>query len=172
MNKIKVLVIDEDVEFTNMIKQYFVNHAVIEVISKAYEEMLETDLVNIEIKVSKKDTNNYSIDKRLVKTLHELGMPSHIKGYNYITYAIKLVYGKKENTKIKIKNLYEETAQKFNTTVSRVERNIRHAIEISWNRGSWDFINETFGHSVDINRAKPTNSEFIITVANKIQLKC
>ena len=66
--------------------------------------------------------------------------------------------------------LYPELASKFDTTVSRVERAIRHAIEVSWNRGNWDLMEEIFGNSVDIDRAKPTNSEFIVTVADKLRL--
>ena len=68
------------------------------------------------------------------------------------------------------KELYPEHASKFDTTVSRVERAIRHAIEVSWNRGNWDLMEEIFGNSVDIDRAKPTNSEFIVTVADKLRL--
>ena len=68
------------------------------------------------------------------------------------------------------KELYPELASKFDTTVSRVERAIRHAIEVSWNRGNWDLMTEIFGNSVDIDRAKPTNSEFIVTVADKLRL--
>ena len=68
------------------------------------------------------------------------------------------------------KELYPELASKFDTTVSRVERAIRHAIEVSWNRGNWDLMEEIFGNSVDIDRAKPTNSEFIVTVADKLRL--
>ena len=69
------------------------------------------------------------------------------------------------------KELYPEIANKFDTTVSRVERAIRHAIEVSWNRGNWDYMEEIFGHSVDIDKAKPTNSEFIVTVSDKGILK-
>ena len=68
------------------------------------------------------------------------------------------------------KELYPELASKFDTTTSRVERAIRHAIEVSWNRGNWDLMEEIFGNSVDIDRAKPTNSEFIVTVADKLRL--
>ena len=64
-----------------------------------------------------------------------------------------------------------EVAQKYNTTVSRVERAIRHAIEVSWNRGSWDLMENIFGHSIDIDKAKPTNSEFIVTIADKLKLE-
>ena len=63
-----------------------------------------------------------------------------------------------------------EVAKKYDTTVSRVERAIRHAIEVSWNRGSWDLMENIFGHSIDIDKAKPTNSEFIVTIADKMRL--
>ena len=69
------------------------------------------------------------------------------------------------------KELYPDVASKYNTTVSRVERAIRHAIEVSWNRGNWDLMEEIFGHSVDIDKAKPTNSEFIVTIADKLRLE-
>ena len=69
------------------------------------------------------------------------------------------------------KKLYPEVAIKYDTTVSRVERAIRHAIEVSWLRGDWDMMEEIFGHSVDIDRAKPTNSEFIVTIADKLRLE-
>ena len=69
------------------------------------------------------------------------------------------------------KELYPDIARKFSTTVSRVERAIRHAIEVSWNRGDWDLMEEVFGNSVDIDKAKPTNSEFIATVADKLRLE-
>ena len=69
------------------------------------------------------------------------------------------------------KELYPEIANKYDTSVSRVERAIRHAIEVSWNRGNLDLMEEIFGHSVDYDRAKPTNSEFIVTVADKLKLE-
>ena len=69
------------------------------------------------------------------------------------------------------KELYPEIALRYETTSSRVERAIRHAIEISWNRGDWDLMEEIFGHSVDIDKAKPTNSEFIVTIADKLRLE-
>ena len=71
----------------------------------------------------------------------------------------------------RVKELYPDVACKYNTTVSRVERAIRHAIEVSWNRGNWDLMEEVFGHSVDIDKAKPTNSEFIVTIADKLRLE-
>ena len=113
--------------------------------------------------------NNLQIS--ITKTLHELGVPSHIKGYQYIREGITLVYKKPEIIGGITKELYPEIAKKFDSTVSRVERAIRHAIEVSWNRGNWDLMEEIFGHSVDIDKAKPTNSEFIVTIADKLRLE-
>lgn len=113
--------------------------------------------------------NNLQIS--ITKMLHELGMPSHIKGYQYIREGISMVYDNPEIVGGITKELYPDIASKFDTTVSRVERAIRHAIEVSWNRGNWDFMEEVFGHSVDIDKAKPTNSEFIVTIADKLRLE-
>lgn len=107
----------------------------------------------------------------ITKILHELGIPSHIKGYQYIREAIQVIYDKPELIGGITKELYPELAGTFDTTVSRVERAIRHAIEVSWNRGNWDLMEEIFGHSVDIDKAKPTNSEFIVTIADKLRLE-
>lgn len=106
----------------------------------------------------------------ITKMLHELGIPSHIKGYGYIREAVSIIFENPEVIGGITKELYPALAQKFNTTVSRVERAIRHAIEVSWNRGNLDFMEELFGFSVDIDRAKPTNSEFIVTIADKLRL--
>lgn len=114
-------------------------------------------------------SNNLQIS--ITKTLHELGVPSHIKGYQYIREGITLVYNNPTIIGGITKELYPEIAKKFNSTTSRVERAIRHAIEISWNRANWDFMEELFGYSVDIDRAKPTNSEFIVTIADKLRLE-
>lgn len=113
--------------------------------------------------------NNLQIS--ITKTLHELGVPSHIKGYQYIREGISIVYERPEIVGGITKELYPEIAKKFDTTVSRVERAIRHAIEVSWNRGNWQLMEDIFGHSVDIDKAKPTNSEFIVTVADKLRLE-
>ena len=113
--------------------------------------------------------NNLQIS--VTKILHELGVPSHIKGYQYIREGIMLIYNNPDMIGGITKELYPEIASKYDTTVSRVERTIRHAIEVSWNRGDWDLMEEIFGHSVDIDKAKPTNSEFIVTVADKLRLE-
>ena len=133
------------------------------------KRILETTKTNIETKNIdfKKDNLHMSI----TKILHELGIPSHIKGYQYIREGISIVYERPETIGGITKELYPELADKFDTTVSRVERAIRHAIEVSWNRGNWNLMEEIFGHSVDIDKAKPTNSEFIVTIADKLRLE-
>ena len=124
----------------------------------------QTDSTNIDFGYS-------SLQSSITKILHELGIPSHIKGYQYIRNAIGIIYERPETIGGITKELYPELASKFDTTVSRVERAIRHAIEVSWNRGDWDLMEEIFGHSVDIDKAKPTNSEFIVTIADKLRLE-
>lgn len=114
---------------------------------------------------------NNDLKISLTKLLHELGMPSHIKGYEYIREGIMLLYNDPSIIGGITKELYPEIAEKYNTSVSRVERAIRHAIEVSWNRGNLDLMEEVFGHSVDYDKAKPTNSEFIVTVADKLKLE-
>lgn len=116
------------------------------------------------------DINQNNLQLSITKILHELGIPSHIKGYQYIREGIITLYENQEMIGGITKMLYPELAKQFDTTTSRVERAIRHAIEVSWNRGDWDLMEEIFGNSVDIDRAKPTNSEFIVTIADKLRL--
>ncbi len=133
---------------------------------------LEKRIIDINRKREDKLIDFYSnnLQVSITKILHELGIPSHIKGYQYIREGVGIVFEKPETIGGITKELYPELASKFDTTVSRVERAIRHAIEISWNRGDIKFMEELFGNSVDIDRAKPTNSEFIVTVADKLRL--
>lgn len=248
MEKIKVLMIDDNESLIGMVKEYFTDHPKVEVVGSALdgeeglkiikEGKLEYDVIILDLIMPKKDglgvlkelkeeninknvivatsynspetirkvselgANYYilkpfdltdledkilemstSYDSKSInifnnnlqisisKMLHSLGMPSHIKGYQYIREAITMVYVNPEIIGAITKELYPELAEKFDTTVSRVERAIRHAIEVSWNRGDWDLMEEIFGHSVDIDKAKPTNSEFIVTVADKLRLE-
>jgi two-component system, response regulator, stage 0 sporulation protein A len=130
------------------------------------------ELSNFELKENKNINLFHSgLQMSITKILHDLGVPSHIKGYQYIKEGIVLIYENPSMIGGITKELYPEIANKYNTTVSRVERAIRHAIEVSWNRGDWDLMDEIFGHSVDVDKAKPTNSEFIVTVADKLRLE-
>ena len=113
--------------------------------------------------------NNLQIS--ISKTLHELGVPSHIKGYQYIREGITLLFKNPDYIGGITKELYPTIAKTFDSTASRVERAIRHAIDISWNRANWDLMVDLFGYTVDIDGAKPTNSEFIVTIADKLRLE-
>lgn len=131
------------------------------------------DLYNRVLSVMEKeediiDENN--LHKDISNILHELGMPSHIKGYQYIRTGITLLFEHPETVGGITKELYPELARRYKTTTSRVERAIRHAIEVSWNRGDWNTMTSMFGNSVDFDRAKPTNSEFIVTIADYLRL--
>ena len=134
---------------------------------------LENRIIELSNNIQGKTINLYhsNLQISITKMLHELGMPSHIKGYQYIREGITMIFNDPSLIGGITKELYPDLATKFDTTVSRVERAIRHAIEVSWNRGSWDYMEELFGHSVDIDKAKPTNSEFIVTVADKLRLE-
>ena len=134
---------------------------------------LENRILEVFEQVDNKSLNlfNNNLEISITRILHELGMPSHIKGYQYIREGIMMVYSNPDLIGGITKELYPDIANKFDTTVSRVERAIRHAIEVSWNRGNWDLMEEIFGHSVDIDKAKPTNSEFIVTIADKLRLE-
>lgn len=103
------------------------------------------------------------------KLLHQLGIPSHIKGYVYIRESVFLFYKDTDAYNGITKEIYPAVASKFSTTASRVERAIRHAIEVSWSRGDYDLMEEIFGNSVAFDRAKPTNSEFIATIADRLR---
>lgn len=111
------------------------------------------------------------LKQAITSLLHSLGIPSHIKGYSYIRDSIDLMYNNPSMIGAITKELYPEIADRYETTSSRVERAIRHAIEVSWSRGDYDLMESLFGHSVDYDRAKPTNSEFIATIADKLRLE-
>ncbi len=117
------------------------------------------------------ELGNKDMQIKVTKLLHALGIPSHIKGYQFIRTAILMVYENPGFIGGITKDLYPDLSLKFNTSIQRVERAIRHAIEVSWLRGDIELMEEIFGHSVDIDRAKPTNSEFIVTIADKLRLE-
>lgn len=112
-----------------------------------------------------------NLDASITSIIHEIGVPAHIKGYLYLREAISMVYNDIELLGSITKVLYPDIAKKFNTTASRVERAIRHAIEVAWSRGNIDSISSLFGYTVSMSKAKPTNSEFIAMVADKLRLE-
>ena len=157
-------------EVIRNVSEYGVNYYIL----KPFElDDLENRILDVFKQLDKKSINLFhnNLEISITRMLHELGMPAHIKGYQYIRDGILMIYNNPDIIGGITKELYPDVASKYNTTVSRVERAIRHAIEVSWNRGNWDLMEEIFGHSVDIDKAKPTNSEFIVTIADKLRLE-
>lgn len=129
--------------------------------------------VNTDIQMTRSDfvKNSGNIETEITNIIHEIGVPAHIKGYMYLREAIKMVIDNVELLGAVTKELYPSIAKKFNTTPSRVERAIRHAIEVAWSRGKVDTINQLFGYTVHNTKGKPTNSEFIAMIADKLRLE-
>ena len=111
------------------------------------------------------------METQVTKVIHQIGVPAHIKGYQYLRTAILMTISDNELINSVTKILYPSVAKKYATTTSRVERAIRHAIEVAWDRGDMDTLNHYFGYTVHNSRGKPTNSEFIAMVADSIRLK-
>ena len=103
--------------------------------------------------------------------IHQIGVPAHIKGYQYLREAIIIAVNDMEVINAVTKVLYPEVAKRFNTTPSRVERAIRHAIEVAWDRGDLETLQKYFGYTVSNAKGKPTNSEFIAMIADRISLE-
>ncbi|MCU6748148.1 MULTISPECIES: sporulation transcription factor Spo0A [Lachnospiraceae] len=111
------------------------------------------------------------LENHVTNMLHEIGIPAHIKGYHYLRDAIIMAVDDMDVLNAITKVLYPTVAKKYQTTSSRVERAIRHAIEVAWNRGKLDTLDELFGYTVSTGKGKPTNSEFIALIADTIQLE-
>ena len=111
------------------------------------------------------------LETEITNIIHEIGVPAHIKGYMYLREAITMVVNDMELLSAVTKELYPSIAKKYNTTASRVERAIRHAIEVAWGRGQIEAINKLFGYTIHNDKGKPTNSEFIAIIADKLRLK-
>ena len=117
------------------------------------------------------DDRTPDIETQVTKIIHQIGVPAHIKGYQYLRTAILLTVNDSDIINSVTKVLYPSVAKKYQTTTSRVERAIRHAIEVAWDRGDVDTPNSYFGYTIQNNRGKPTNSEFIAMIADNLRLK-
>ncbi len=125
------------------------------------------------IPVSRNGFTRHKPDLEVMVTdiIHQVGVPAHIKGYHYLRESIMLAVNDSEIINSVTKQLYPTVAKKFGTTSSRVERAIRHAIEVAWDRGDVDVLNSYFGYTIHTGRGKPTNSEFIALIADKLRLR-
>ncbi|WP_028506442.1 sporulation transcription factor Spo0A [Ruminococcus sp. FC2018] len=130
---------------------------------------IDTDISSDNIRSQKRSSPNLEII--VTDIIHQIGVPAHIKGYHYLREAIMASVNDKEMLESVTKLLYPAVAKKFSTTPSRVERAIRHAIEIAWDRGDVDTLNSFFGYTINVGKGKPTNSEFIALITDKICLK-
>lgn len=115
--------------------------------------------------------NSVDLENMVTEFIHELGVPAHIKGYHYLRTAIMMVVKDMDLLNYITKELYPEIAKAYRTTSSRVERAIRHSIEVAWTRGKPKTMNEVFGYTINTGKGKPTNSEFIAMVADRIRLR-
>lgn len=113
----------------------------------------------------------HEMETQVTKIIHQIGIPAHIKGYQYLRTAILMTIRDNEIINSVTKVLYPSVAKKYQTTTSRVERAIRHAIEVAWDRGDIDTLNSYFGYTIQNSRGKPTNSEFIAMIADNLRLK-
>ena len=121
--------------------------------------------------VSKGGMQVPDMETQVTKIIHQIGVPAHIKGYQYLRTAILMTIADNDMINSVTKILYPTVAKKYATTTSRVERAIRHAIEVAWDRGDVDVLNSYFGYTIQNNRGKPTNSEFIAMIADNLRLK-
>jgi two-component system response regulator (stage 0 sporulation protein A) len=115
--------------------------------------------------------NIHMLETEITRIIHDIGIPAHIKGYNYLRDSIILAIKDADVINCITKVLYPTIAKMYQTTPSRVERAIRHAIEVAWNRGNTDTLNDLFGYTISNGKGKPTNSEFIALIADKIRLE-
>lgn len=152
----------------NLLKKYNISQFIL----KPYSQ--EALLTQVKMATSSFKNDNdlqQALEENITSLLHEVGIPAHVKGYNYLRSAICSSYYDSEYIGQVTKLLYPDIANKYHTTSSRVERAIRHAIEIAWNRGNVDVIDEIFGYTISASKAKPTNSEFIAMLSDYLSLK-
>ncbi len=119
----------------------------------------------------RQNTNTNSLEIRVTEILHQIGVPAHIKGYQYLRDSILMAIDDDDIINAVTKRLYPAVAKKHGTTSSRVERAIRHAIEVAWDRGDIDVLNSYFGYTIHNDRGKPTNSEFVAMISDKFRLQ-
>lgn len=150
----------------------FHNETVLERIKQLRKEVKSDKKENvIEFSANAKETKEKNLETRVTDLIHEIGIPAHIKGYHYLRDAILMAIEDMDVLNAITKILYPTVAKRHHTTSSRVERAIRHAIEVAWSRGKLDTLEELFGYTVSNGKGKPTNSEFIALVADTIRLE-
>ncbi len=138
---------------------------------QAVSDRLEEIRNNEALKSKQRKRPEVNLEAMVTSVIHEIGVPAHIKGYQYLREAIKIAVNDMDVINAITKVLYPQVAKTFSTTPSRVERAIRHAIEVAWDRGDLDTLQRFFGYTVSNTKGKPTNSEFIALIADRLQLQ-
>ena len=149
---------------------YFIKPVDVNILCERIAELTDRDGKSGSI-IKMKSAREPDLEITVSEIMHELGVPAHIKGYQYLRDAIILSVNSPEMMNSVTKVLYPTVAKHFSTTSSRVERAIRHAIEVAWDRGDIDVLSSYFGYTIQNSRGKPTNSEFIAMIADKLRLK-
>jgi two-component system, response regulator, stage 0 sporulation protein A len=126
---------------------------------------------NSQVPIRAAKSTGRSVDLDVTDIIREIGIPAHIKGYHFLRDGITMIVNDVEYLGATIKKLYPDIAQKHSTTTSRVERAIRHAIEVAWRRGNRDMINTIFGSAIQADKNRPTNAEFMAMIADKIRME-
>ena len=158
---------------------YVVKPFEMDILVKRIRDLVKNQSINILSPTLKEFKNNYisnsnkklNLEARVTNIIHDVGVPAHIKGYQYLREGIIMSVKDADIINQITKQLYPDLAKKYKTTPSRVERAIRHAIEVAWSRGQIETMENIFGYTVNSNRGKPTNSEFIAMIADKLRLE-
>lgn len=143
----------------------------IKMVKKKYHPNFPKEVQPTEVNNDKKALTPRNLGNDVTKIIHEIGVPAHIKGYQYLRESIVMSVTEVGMLNSVTKLLYPTIAKKFQTTPSRVERAIRHAIEVAWSRGKMDTIDELFGYTINTSKGKPTNSEFIALISDRIRME-
>lgn len=149
---------------------YFLKPIDYELLAERILQLTDTKKDTVLTTAAKNVTDN-QLEMMITEIIHQIGVPAHIKGYHYLRESIILCVREPEMINSVTKLLYPTVAKMFQTTSSRVERAIRHAIEVAWDRGDIDVLNSYFGYTIHNQRGKPTNSEFIAMIADKLRLR-
>jgi len=150
---------------------YMVKPFDMEVLTQRIRQLTEQGRETIGLGETRGLNLQINIEQKVTNILHEIGVPAHIRGYHYMREAIMMAVNDMDVLNYITKELYPSIAKKMNTTSSRVERAIRHAIEVAWSRGKIDAIDNLFGYTINNHKGKPTNSEFIALIADRLRLE-
>jgi two-component system response regulator (stage 0 sporulation protein A) len=150
---------------------YMVKPFDLEILAQRIRQLREKGGAAQGFSAAKNAVTQLNIEQKVTNILHEIGVPAHIRGYHYMREAIMMAVNDMDVLNYITKELYPTIAQKMNTTSSRVERAIRHALEVAWSRGKIDAIDNLFGYTINNHKGKPTNSEFIALIADRLRLE-